>query len=190
MINVGKKIVNNDLQPNDVVTSVTVEKTCENDIEKIIETLAKGFELTREEVFRQFVNSKILINESVKLVDKNTNDIYGLLTLCEYPIMFGSPIMEVERGIGEYLSQYKQVNGHSFVIDKRLRGSGFDKEMLYKNLSYLTDNYDFIWIGVEKDLKSHNYWKKLGFVEIFSIDEATFYILPLSKRFVEDIYKK
>lgn len=47
--------------------------------------------------------------------------------------------------------------------------------MLFFAKNYI-DTFDFVWCAVEKDLKSHDYWKKLGFKELFSIPEASFYI--------------
>jgi GNAT superfamily N-acetyltransferase len=90
--------------------------------------------------------------------------------------------MMLERQLGEYLGGFKQINGHSFIIDERLRGCGLDKKMLDFNVDYLKDNYDIIWIAVERDLLTHNYWQRLGFVEVFRISEAVFYLLPLNKK--------
>jgi hypothetical protein len=109
-----------------------------------------------------------------------------LLIFCEFPIKIGSPISFFERGLTEYLEGFIQVNGHSFVIDERLRGTNLDKKMLYHNIKFLSDNYDLIWIGVERDLKTHDYWKRLGFVEVFEIPEAVFYLIPLSKKMISE----
>ncbi len=92
----------------------------------------------------------------------------------------------VESGISEYLSDYKQVNGHSFIIDERLRNCGLDKKMLYFNTDFLIKNYDFIWIGVEESLRSKSYWERLGFTEVFRIPEAVFYLMPLSKKMINE----
>ncbi len=119
-------------------------------------------------------------------IDKSNNDIYGLLIFTEYPIDRGSPIRMVESGISEYLSDYKQVNGHSFIIDERLRNSGIDKKMLHFNTNFLIKNYDFIWIGVEESLRSKSYWERLGFTKVFEITEATFYLMPLSKKMINE----
>ena len=92
----------------------------------------------------------------------------------------------MESGLTQYLETFSQVNGHSFIIDERLRGTNFDKKMLYHNIKFLADNYDLIWIGVERDLKTHHYWERLGFVEVFSIPQATFYAAPLSKKIISE----
>ena len=49
---------------------------------------------------------------------------------------------------------------------------------------FLLENYDFIWCGVEESLKTKNYWERLGFIEVFDIPEATFYMMPLNKKLI------
>lgn len=185
-IDLCNKLIDNELTRKELLERVEIRKTSENDLMDICNTLAKAFNLhSYEEALWQMENSKACLNESIKLVDKETNEIYGLLMFCEYPIKLGSPIEIVENKLSKYLSKFKQINGHSFIIDERLRNSGLDKKMLYFNKNFLNDNYDFIWIGVEKSLRSFAYWQRLGFVEVFNIPEAVFYIAPLNKKMIE-----
>lgn len=187
MIDLCNKLIDNDLTREDLLERVEIRKTSIEDLEQICKVLAKSFNLSSPmEALFQLENSKARLNESVKLVDKDTNDIYGLLIFTEYPIEKGSPIRMVESGISQYLSDYKQVNGHSFIIDERLRASGIDKKMLYFNADFLIKNYDFIWIGVEESLRSRAYWERLGFTKVFEIPEATFYLMPLSKKMISE----
>jgi hypothetical protein len=78
------------------------------------------------------------------------------------------------RKLANSLKSLKQLHGHSFILDKRLRNTNIDKKMINFNKSYI-DEFDFLWCAVEKSLKSHNYWKKIGFKELFEIEEAIFY---------------
>lgn len=189
MIDLCNKLVDNDLTRKELLGRVEIRKTSDEDLRQICKVLAKSFNLSSEfEALFQLENSKARLDESVKLVDKETNDIYGLLIFTEYQIVKGSPIKMVESGISEYLSDFKQINGHSFIIDERLRASGIDKKMLYFNTKFLAENYDFIWIGVEIDLRSHKYWERLGFTEVFRIPEAVFYLMPLSKKMFDDVF--
>ncbi len=187
MIDLCNKLVDNDLAREDLLGRVEIRKTSVEDLEQICKVLAKSFNLSSHlEALFQLGNSKARLDESVKLVDKETGDIYGLLIFTEYPIDRGSPIRMVESGISEFLSDYKQVNGHSFIIDERLRNCGLDKKMLYFNTDFLIKNYDFIWIGVEESLRSKSYWERLGFTKVFEIPEATFYLIPLSKKMINE----
>lgn len=187
MIDLCNKLVDNDLAREDLLGRVEIRKTSVEDLEQICNVLAKSFNLSSHlEALFQLGNSKARLDESVKLVDKETDDIYGLLIFTEYPIDRGSPIRMVESGISEFLSDYKQVNGHSFIIDERLRNCGLDKKMLYFNTDFLIKNYDFIWIGVEESLRSKSYWERLGFTKVFEIPEATFYLIPLSKKMINE----
>jgi hypothetical protein len=166
---------------------VEIRKTSIEDIEDICKTLTKAFNLSSYmEALFQIENSNAVLSESVKLVDKYTNEIYGLLIFTEYPIQIGSPIMITEKRIAESLEGYKQINGHSFIIDERLRNCGLDKKMLYFNADFLLGNYDFIWIGVEESLRSKKYWERLGFIDVFTIPKAKFYLMPLSKKFINE----
>lgn len=187
MIDLCNKLVDNDLAREDLLGRVEIRKTSVEDLEQICKVLAKSFNLSSHlEALFQLGNSKARLDESVKLVDKETGDIYGLLIFTEYPIDRGSPIRMVESGISEFLSDYKQVNGHSFIIDERLRNCGLDKKMLYFNTDFLIKNYDFIWIGVEESLRSKSYWERLGFTKVFEILDATFYLIPLSKKMINE----
>ena len=88
--------------------------------------------------------------------------------------------------MANYLQQYTQINGHSFIIDERLRGKGIDKKMLGYCKDYIK-TFDFAWCAVEKDLKSHNYWKKIGFDKVFSNSDASFYVLPQNEHLKFDL---
>jgi len=187
VIDLCNKLVDNDLTREDLLERVEIKKTSKEDLDDICNTLAKAFALSSsDEALQQMLCSNALLDESVKLVDKENGDIYGLLMFCEYPIRIGSPIMLFENNLAQYLDEFTQVNGHSFIIDERLRGTNLDKKMLLFNVKYLSDNYDLIWIGVERDLATHNYWKRLGFTVAFDIKEAVFYVMPLSKKMVSE----
>ena len=186
-INLCNKLVNNDLSRKDLLERVEVKKTSKDDLDQICKTLAKAFDLSSDaEAFQQLTQSNALLDESIKLVDKENGDIYGLLMFCEYPIKVGSPISFEEPNLSQYLDNFSQVNGHSFIIDERLRGTNLDKKMLFYNIKFLSDNYDFIWIGVEKSLRSFSYWERLGFTEVFRIPQAVFYIAPLSQKMIKE----
>ena len=86
-----------------------------------------------------------------------------------------------------YLTQFKQVNGFAFIIDERLRGTDVHKDMVMYNMSYL-EGFDFVWCGVEKNLKSHNYWLRLGFEEIARNCDASFYIKFFNKKRMLEIF--
>ena len=186
MIDLCNRLVDNYLTKDDLLERVEIRKTSPSDLEDICNTLSKAFDMySSEEAYIQLMQSRARLDESVKLVDKETGEIYGLLIFCEYPIKCGSPILHFEKGIAEFLDNFTQINGHSFVIDERLRGTGLDRKMLMFNSKFLKENYDMIWAAVEIDLKTHDYWKRLGFIELFRIPEAVFYMIPLNKKLIE-----
>jgi len=178
------KIVDNRKTREELTGMVVIGHTEPSDAWKMCETISTSFKLEGgpDEAAMQLMNSDVMFDRSIKAYDPDTGDIYGLLTICDFDIRKGSPIMIIDPELGMYLGELRQINGHSFIIDERLRNSGLDKKMLMFDIDNLVGKYDFIWCGVEKTLKSHNYWKRLGFTELFSIEDATFYILPLSMR--------
>ena len=115
-----------------------------------------------------------IVSDSTKLIRNKSKEV-------------ALPLSKEDEELCEYLMKYNQINGHSFIIDERLRGTSIHKKMLMFNYEYLKQ-FDIIWCAVEKDLKSHSYWKHLGFEEILSIDEAKFYIKPSSKELMLEIF--
>lgn len=187
MIKLDGMLVKNSLTREDILSRCEVTNTNAGDAWRMCETVATSFGLEDgNEAAMQFMRSNVLLDKSVKFCDKDSGEIYGLLTLSEFNIAEGSPIMLLDRELGIFLSKYKQLNGHSFILDERVRNSGIDKKMLMYDFNFLRENYDFIWCGVENTLKSHNYWKRIGFVDILTIDEATFYLLPLNEKLLVD----
>ena len=188
MIDLCNRLVDNDLSQEELLPRIDVVKTTLDDAKSLIMLLAKCFNLSSEfEAYMQLKQSQVLLTESVKAVDRETGDIYGFLLLCDYPIIDGSPIRIISPRVSWMLSLPSQINGHSFFIDERLRGTGIDKKMLDLLWNYISQ-YDMIWCAVEKGLKSHNYWQRIGFEKLFSISEATFYAMPCNEKAAEDIY--
>ena len=171
-----------------LISHIEIRKTSYEDAVDIISILKEAFDIQSDrETLRQLLYSQADLDNSIKIIDKRDNKIYGILILSKYNILQGSPIMRYNPMMGELLQDYSQINGHSFVIDKRLRGTDIHKEMLNKALDYVLQ-YDFIWCGVEKKLKSHSYWKRLGFEEILTTDEASFYVKTKDKNLLRQIF--
>lgn len=108
---------------------------------------------------RQLLYSNADLDNSVKLIDKRDGNIYGLLILSEYNIANGSPLNMYNNDLAHYLSNFKQINGHSFIIDERLRGTTIHKQMLLYNMEYIKQ-FDMVWLAVEHSLGTDNYWKR------------------------------
>ena len=188
MIDLCNRLVDNGLTKEEILQNIEIASTSYEDAPKITELLAKCFALPNQEAaLRQLIYSDALLDKSVKAIDKKTGDIYGFLIFCNFPIHVGSPILHINPRLGGFLVQFKQINGHSFIIDERLRGTGIDKKMLKFQKKFL-DEYELIWCAVEKGLKSHGYWKRLGFKELFKIPEASFYAIFNDNLISDDIY--
>lgn len=186
-------LINNRLQ-DDILTSeelkerCVVKKTTKDDIFEIARILCNHMGVNDPMLtFHQLMTVNIVFEESVKIVDEKTNKIYGILILAKHPLNVGSPIQLIDYVGSKAVEKYKQINGFVFIIDERLRGCGFDREMIKMVKPYI-DTFDFIWVAVEKDLRTHNYWKRLGMREILTTNEANFYCYFINKTILLDIY--
>lgn len=188
MIDLCNRLVDNDLDREEILKNIVVTGTTYEDAPILTELLAKCFGLhDKEFALRQLLFSNAQLDNSVKAIDKRNGDIYGFLILSKFPIHIGSPIMHLNAKLAGFLIQFSQINGHSFIIDERLRGTGIDKKMLKYQKDFL-DEFEMIWCAVEKSLKSVSYWHKLGFIDIFITDEATFLVKPNNEEMI-NIFK-
>ncbi len=188
MIDLCNRLVNNTLTREELLPNMEIVSTSYNDAPILTELLYKCFNLSSQEIaLRQLLYSNAQLDKSVKVIDKRNGDIYGFLIFSIFPIHMGSPILHFNARLGGFLIQFNQINGHSFILDERLRGTGIDKKMLFYQKEYL-EKFELIWIAVERDLKTHSYWKRLGFKELFNIPEATFYGILNDKIVSNDIY--
>lgn len=188
MIDLCNRLVDNNLTKEELLPNIEIVSTTYKDAPILVDLLAKCFAIpNKEEALRQLLYSNAQLDKSVKAVDKRNGDIYGFLIFSIFPIHVGSPIFHLSPRLGGFLVQFKQINGHSFILDERLRGTGIDKKMLFHQREYLNE-YELIWIAVERDLKTHSYWKRLGFKDLFNIPEATFYGFFNDKFVSNDIY--
>lgn len=188
MIDLCNRLVDNNLEREEILNNIIITGTTYEDAPILTELLAKCFGLYDQEfALRQLLFSNAQLDNSVKAIDKRNGDIYGFLILSKFPIHIGSPIMHLNAKLAGFLIQFSQINGHSFIIDERLRGTGIDKKMLRYQKEFL-DGFEMIWCAVEESLGTDNYWKRLGFKEIFRIPEATFFAHFNDKIISDDIY--
>ena len=188
MIDLNNRLVDNDITREELLENIEIVSTTYNDAPKLTELMAKCFDRPNQMVaLRELVYSDARLDKSVKVIDKRNGDIYGFLIFSDFKLHIGSPILHLQTRLGGFLVQFKQLNGFAFILDERLRGCGIDKQMLFHQKEFI-DEYEFIWAAVESTLKSHEYWKRLGFKELFSIPEATFYGMFNEKLVPKDIY--
>lgn len=148
-----------------------------------IETLLSNTELLNEfniniKEFLFQLNS-ISINYEISSIEHDNNgNIIGVLIFGNYDICTGSPIIYYNKSYIDKFINKKGINGYMFFVNKENRGKNIDKKLImYSYKSIKEKKYDYIWIGVDKKLKSHNYWLKHGFEKLFDFsDKASFYI--------------
>ena len=195
---VDVKLQYDDKTRAELFENAEVQNTTREDYYEIIRILSHTFEhdgygMPPHQVLNimedELRNSNADFENSVKVVDKRDGKIYGLLVFSHYPISLGSPLLTDKNTamIGEYLMGFSQINGFAFIIDRRLRGTGFDKKMIEFSEGFLMD-FDFVWCATEIDSRSHEYWKRFGFIEIWEDEFSTFYIRNMAKSDMNDIF--
>lgn len=174
-------VVFHDLQTSDYLEKhCVIGKTSPQDLDAIASILVYCFNIPKmhgsrmDDVMKFIYDTKLDIYNSVKLFDPYTNRIYGILMVGSKRLHESCPSLMHNSLLYESLKDMKQVNGIGFLIDKRLRGKGYDKKMMMFNKEYF-DEYDLIWHGVDNTLNTHNYWKRFGFFECFDDGHVKFY---------------
>lgn len=175
-------LIDDNKTKEELLESISYSNIDTDDFDNVSEILYKVLPIpSLNDAKQQLIISKSDFSKSVKCFDKRDNKIYGVLIFSDYHIIDGSPITSENIILANYLFDLNCINGFAFVIDKRLRGTKVHRFMINKSINYISSNYDFIWCGVEANLKSHNYWQKMGFINLFNIDEASFYIYFFDK---------
>ena len=182
------ELYNDNKTKEELIDNIAIARIEYNDILDVLFILQKTFHIpTRDEAFNQIYSMSADLPNSVKVFDKRDNKIYGILIFACPDITRATPILNINNTLGSYLKNKNMVNGFAFVLDKRLRGTTLDKQMLMFNKLFLS-KYDYIWCGVERELLTDNYWKRLGFKELINTPQATFYLRPLKQKEANDIF--
>ena len=158
---------NDNKTKQELLDNIVIEKTCYQDVFEIIRILKEAFNINNDkQVIEQLLMSKANLKESIKIIDKRDKKIYGILIFSHFNISIGSPFYLADSKKRNKLKNMKQINGHSFIIDARLRNTNIDKQMINFNKEFL-QQFRMIWCGVDKTINSKEYWKKIGFKELF-----------------------
>lgn len=179
MLIINDKMVDNDLTTRDILKYSTMSKVDPIFDKSIIKHIMnKCFKLPLREAEK--LVEEIDYETSIKFYDpKDYSGIYGLLLFTNNEVKKTIPGIEYFNPlVANIFNGFKQKNGEAFIIDKRLQGIGLDKLMLNYALKLLKENKptpELIWLGVNRELKSHNYWLRHGFLEFYSDMMVKFY---------------
>jgi GNAT superfamily N-acetyltransferase len=100
----------------------------------------------------QYLKSKT--DKKLSIFERDENgDVIGAILVCEDYL------------ISKKENSGKGIEGVLFFIDEDKRGTGLDKKMLNQLIPRLkTLGYTYLSAMVMSGLKTHNYWKRFGFV--------------------------
>lgn len=177
-------LVINDHMVNNSLTTRDILKYCRiGEIDKVWDEypirhlMTRCFKLPFTESEEFFKN--LDFESSLKFYDYTNQDIYGLLLFSNKKMKNSIPNIKMANPIiANIFNGLDEKEGSAFILDKRLQGIGLDKLMLKRAIEQIKNSKtppDVIWLGVNRELKSHNYWKRLGFIEFYSDPFVKFY---------------
>ena len=151
------------------------------DKDEACQWISDEFGDTYEEVMGWFDECSINWYLSAKgLNDKG--ETAGFLLMSDYNIEDESAtIADDEPELLADLNSLNYIAGFAFLINPKYRGTRLHYQMLRK-LYDVYKNYDFIFIPVRHELRTHNYWKHMGAVYFYEDEESKYYIIPQSNR--------
>ena len=159
-----------------------------NDKNEMCEWISKQFNDPFDVVMEYLNTCSINWDLSVKASDKDGKTI-GYLTISDYHIEDETEtIKEANPSLLEKLNSLNYISGFSFIVAKEWRGTMVHKQMLQFVLDDVK-KYDFIFIPVRHELKTHNYWKRFGAIEFYEDEESKFYAIPFNDKFMKAIEK-
>lgn len=164
------------INKHEILNNILFSAPSLDDIDKIATINSNSLPVSKNNVIWQFNLYNGNLANSIKCYDKRDNNIYGLLLLANIHINQGSPLPYIKYDLSQKLSEYSMINGFSFVVDNNLRGTNIHKLLLKNAINYVK-NFDYIWFGVDKRLKSINYWKRMGFINVLSTEDADFFMM-------------
>ena len=118
---------------------------------------------------------------SVKAVD-DKGDVIGLLNMSDYRIE--EETAQIQKDNPELLAKLnsqRYTSVFSFIVREDYRGTRLNYDMLMEIMPELKANYDFIFIPVMHQLKTHGYWMRWGAREFYRDTDCVYYLLPISQ---------
>lgn len=175
MRNIDELLQHDNKNKQELLKYCSVEKTTKDDLYEVIRILNDNMHVDNlMATMHQLLHTNLIISESIKIVDTRDGKIYGLLLLSDFNIEDGSPLRMLDPMATAIVSNMKQIHGFLFIIDERLQGCGFDKKMINMAMPFI-NQHNFLWIGVEKELNTHNYWKRMGLTKGLETNDGAFY---------------
>jgi hypothetical protein len=75
------------------------------------------------------------------------------------------------------LNKLNYISFFSFIVAPEYRGTKLNYDMIM-SLEEDLKKYDFIFVPVQHQLKTHDYWKRWGGIKFYEDEESKFYAIP------------
>ena len=121
---------------------------------------------------------------SVKALDEEGKTI-GFLTLSDYRIEEETEQIATEKlELLEALNKLNYISFFSFIVAPQYRGTKLNYDMIM-SLEEDLKKYDFVFVPVQHQLNTHDYWKRWGGIFFYEDNESKFYIIPKNEKVVK-----
>lgn len=160
----------------------------QRDKEEVCRWWSETFGDSYETVMEWLTNLSMNWELSVKAVDEN-GETAGFLIMSDYNIEDETEsIVNDEPELLNDLNKLKYIGGFGFVISPKYRGSSLHLKMI-RDLADVYKNYDFIFIPVRHELRTHNYWKRMGAIFFYQDEESKYYLIPQNDKVIKILQK-
>lgn len=189
MIQVKNIIHEDGKSKEELLNNYQIKKTEIGDLIGIFNIVKNCMGSPFESVLDFFEKQQIKLTSSLKVIDNRDNKIYGLLLFSNMKIQGNTPL-HPNTYLYKATNNCIQENGFLLLLDDRLRNNHIDNELFKMAIEdyKLLEEIDFLWCGVDRKLKSHNYWLKRGFYKLFEDCQTVFYGLPINRNKVKPIF--
>ena len=106
----------------------------------------------------------------------------GLLNMSDYRIEEETSLIATEQpGLLARLNAQRYTAVFSFIVAPQYRGTRLNYDMLMNIMPELKANYDFVFVPVLHQLKTHLYWQRWGAKEFYRDANCVYYMLKLKQ---------
>lgn len=127
------------------------------------------------------------INWPLSVRARQDDNTIGLLTMSDYHIEEETEVMQQEQPeLLAALNQYRYTAVFSFIVAPDHKGTKLNYDMLMNVMPELKQ-YDFIFVPVMHQLKTHTYWKRWGALFFYQDAISKYYLIPHNPQVIETL---
>lgn len=159
--------------------SYILQRMTEDDAPLTVRWMVRQYGFDRAEVESWVQDLHFNWPLSVKALDENGH-VIGLLNMSDYRIEEETPqILKDKPELIKSLNAQHYIAVFSFIVAEKYRGTRLNFDMLMSIMPELQTRFDFIFIPVLHQLKTHQYWQRWGAKEFYRDEDCVDYKLDI-----------